>query len=73
MDEDWHASYQAILQGIDGAEWETMYYQYKELHRAVKFKKSGENNEVKAMWSSKEAKDKGVEFHDLGSVQKIQT
>ena len=27
----------------------------------------------KALWSLKQAKDKGIDFYDLGSVQKIQT
>ena len=57
MDEDWHAIFQAIFQGVEGAEWETMYYKYKELHQAVKCEKSGENETAKALWSLKEAKD----------------
>ena len=61
MDGDWHAICQAIFQGV-------------ELHKAVKCQKSGEHKKVKALWASKEAKDNGIDcFHDLGSVQKIQT
>ena len=41
--------------------------------QAVKCKKSGDHKKVKALWSLKDAKDKGVDFFDLGSVQKIQT
>ena len=73
MDEYWHAICQAIFQGVEGSEWETMYYKYKELHQAVQCKTSGENKKAKAVWSLKEAKDKGIDFYDLGSVQKIQT
>ena len=39
----------------------------------VECKKSGENKNAKALWSLKEAKDKGTDVYDLGSVQQIQT
>ena len=42
VDEDWHAICQAIFQGTEGSEWETMYENDKELHQAVKCKTSGE-------------------------------
>ena len=48
-------------------------YNYKELHKAVTCEKSGENEKAKALWTLKEAKDKGIGFHDLGSAQKTQT
>ena len=35
----WHAICQAINKGVEGAEWETMYYKHAELHQAVKCKK----------------------------------
>ena len=41
--------------------------------QAVKCKKSVENEKANALWSLKEAKDKGIDFYDLGSVQKSQT
>ena len=34
---------------------------------------TAENKKAKALASSEEAKDKGINFYDLGSVQKIQT
>ena len=68
MDEDWHAICQAMYKGVEGEEWERMYHNYKELHQAAKFLKPGESKKAKALWSLKEA-----DFHDLGSVQKIQT
>ena len=49
VDEDWHAIWQAVFQGIDGSEWETMYYKYKELHQAVTRKTSSENKKAKAL------------------------
>ena len=49
----------------------TMYCNYKESHQAFKCKTYGGNKEAKAPWSLKEAKDKGTDFYDLGSVQKI--
>ena len=73
VDECWHAICQAIFQGVEGSEWETMYYKYKELHQAVQCETSGENKKAKALWSLKETKDKRTDFYDLDSVQKIQT
>ena len=40
VDEEWHGTCRAILQGVEGAHWETMHYKYKELHQAVKCEKS---------------------------------
>ena len=39
MRTDWHAICQAIYKGVEGAELETMYDKYAELHQAVKCKK----------------------------------
>ena len=36
MRTDWHAICQAINKGVEGAELETMYDKYAELHQAVK-------------------------------------
>ena len=44
-----------------------------EKDQAVKCETCGGNNKVRALWSPKEAKDKGVVFYDLGSVEKILT
>ena len=35
VDEDWHASCQAIFRGVDGEKWERLYHKYVELHQAV--------------------------------------
>ena len=29
VDEDWHAICQAIFQGVEGPEWETMHFNYQ--------------------------------------------
>ena len=50
-----------------------MYYQYKDLHQAVKSKKSGENKKANVLWSMKEAKDKGANFFDAGDEKEVQT
>ena len=34
VDEDWHAFCQAIVQGVEGPEWEAMCCRYKDLHQA---------------------------------------
>ena len=54
--------------------WRTSrYYQYKDLHQAVKSKKSVENKKAKVLWALKEAKDKVVHFHDAGHEKEIKT
>ena len=45
-----------------------MYYRYKDLHQAVK---RTENKKV--LWASKEAKDRGVDFHDANHEKEIKT
>ena len=57
---DWYALCQAIYQGIEGQEWETMYH-YKDLQPAVGTKKPGENQKARALWAMKAAK--GGEEH----------
>ena len=44
VDADWHAVCQAVYQGIEGPEWEAMYFTCEDLHQAVKNKKSAENS-----------------------------
>ena len=49
MDEDWHATCQAKLEGVKGSEWETMCYNYKDMHKAVRCKTCGKNKKAKAL------------------------
>ena len=48
VDTDWHAFCQAIYKGIEGQEWEALYYYYKELQGAH--------------WKMKAARDRDDEF-----------
>ena len=64
MDEDWHAFCLAIYLRIEGQDWETMYYDYKELHQTVGMKKSGESQKAKALWAMKAATDREEQFYD---------
>ena len=57
VDADWHAFCQAIVQGIEGQEWEAM-------HQTLKSKKPKENRKAKVQWAMKEAKDRGEEHYD---------
>ena len=58
VDVDWHAFCEAICQGIEGQELETMCYHYpKDLHRALGTKKPGENQKARALWAMNAAKD----------------
>ena len=54
VDADWHAFCQAIFQRVEGPEWESMYYHYKDLHHAVKSMTSGEEKKAKVLWAMKE-------------------
>ena len=40
MDADWHAFCQAIDEGIEGSEWEKLYYQYRDMSKAAGAKKN---------------------------------
>ena len=73
VDEDWHAFCQAIFQRVEGPEWEAMYYRYKDLHQAMKSKKSGENKKAKVLWALKAANDGGVDFYDAGHEKESKT
>ena len=66
---------QAIFQGVEGSEWETMHHKYKELHQAVQCNNSAEDKMAKARWTLKEAQDNGIHTkkYELGSVQPIPT
>ena len=58
VNEDWHAVFQAIYKGVNGLEWETMYYKYEKLHEAVNLKKPGDNKEAKALLPLKRVQKK---------------
>ena len=53
FDADWHAFCQTIFQGVDGAEWEAMYYHFKDLHQ-----EAWRKHKAKVLWAMKEAKDR---------------
>ena len=56
VDADWHAFCQAIYKGIEGQEWEALYYHYKELLQAAGAKKPSESRNAKALWTMKAAR-----------------
>ena len=35
VDEDWHAVRQAICKGVEGADWEKLYYKFVDMNKAV--------------------------------------
>ena len=75
LTEDQHAFCQAMFQGVEGTEWDAMYYdyQYKDLHQAVESLESGEHKKAKVLWAMKEAKGKGEIFKDAGHGKEIKT
>ena len=64
VDADWHPFSQAVLQGVEGPEWEAMCHHHKGLHQAVQSKKSGENRKAKVLWAMKEVKDRVLDYQD---------
>ena len=52
VDADWHAFCQAIYNGIEGSEWEELYFHYREMSRAA-------GQKAKALWIMKAARDTG--------------
>ena len=51
MDADWHATCEAIFEGVQTPEWESVHHTCKELHQG---KTSGENKKAKALWALEE-------------------
>ena len=55
---------QAIYKGIEGEEWDALYYHYRELNQATGAKKPGESPKAKALWSMKAARDRDGKYYD---------
>ena len=54
----------ALYRGIEGEDWEEMYFSYKEMSRAVRVRKPQEDQKAKALWKMKAAKDAREEYYD---------
>ena len=61
---EWHACCQAIYKGIEGKEWEELYYHCKALHQAAGTKKPGDSQKTKAFGTLDAARDRDDEFYD---------
>ena len=72
MDEDCHATRQAIYKGVQGADWENSYYKYVDVHEAVNREKLGISEKAKALWSMRDAKANGEACHDPRSERQIE-
>ena len=57
MDADWHAFCQAIYEGIEGKDWEEVYFHYREMSKAAGAKKPSESQKAKLA-----ARDREEEF-----------
>ena len=64
MDADWHAFCQAIYKGIEGSEWEELYFHYRAMSKAAGARQPSESQKAKALWAIKAAKDRGKHFYD---------
>ena len=64
VDADWHAFCQAICKGIEGKEWEDLYFHYREMSKGAGTRKPRESQRAKALWAMKAAKDRREEFYD---------
>ena len=64
VDTDCHAFCQTIYKGIEGDEWEELYYDHRELSQAAGAKKPCESQNAKALWAMKAAWDRSEEYSD---------
>ena len=64
VDYDWYAFCQALYEGIEGEDWEDMYFSYKEMSGAVGVRKPRDAQKARALWKMKAAKDAGEEYDD---------
>ena len=55
VDEDWHGICQAILKGIEGEEWEQLYYEHVEKCKAVNLRQPSASRKDKTQWKIREA------------------
>ena len=62
VDSDWHAFCEAIHKGIEGEEWEELYWHSREMG-ASGAKKPSESQEARALWAMKAAKDREEECY----------
>ena len=53
VDADWHAFCQAIYKGVEGREWEGLYFHYREMSTAAGARKTSESQKAKALWAMK--------------------
>ena len=63
VDADWYAFCQALYKGIEGKDWQAMYFAYREMSRAMEVKKPQEAQKAKALWAMKAAKDRREEVY----------
>ena len=71
VDADCHAFCQAIHKGIEGKEWEDLYYHFRELSQAAGAKKPSASQKAKAIWAKKAAWDRSEDFDDPARKEDI--
>ena len=59
VDAEWYAFCQALYKGIEGEDWEDMYFSNKEISSAVGVKTPQKVQKAEALWKMKAAKDAG--------------
>ena len=64
MIENWHTICRAIYNGVEGLEWENLYYKDLRLHQAVNKKKQRVKKKARALWSMRDA-----QIQNSGSVR----
>ena len=71
VDADWHAFCKEIFDGIDGSEWEELYYHYREMSKAAGTRKLSESQKAKALRAMNSAKDREEDFDDPARMDNI--
>ena len=71
MNEDWHATCQAIHESVEGAEREKLYQKCVERNKEVDVRNSSGSSRAKSLCTVRDAKVRGDEYHDQASEQEI--
>ena len=72
VDEDLQAICQVIYKGVEGAEWENLYHKFVEMKEGSRnVRHHSRSSRAKTLWKIRDAKERGDEYHDQTSEQKI--
>ena len=71
VDEDWHAVCQGTYKGVEGAEWETLYFKFLEINKAVNVRHPSVKSKTKTLWNARDAKERGDAYCDQPGSRRL--